>query len=142
VSSPNRIQFKYLDLVLSEWVSFTCAINPIEFDAQTTTNKSVYKTMGEPLHTSPAFDSRVRSMSWRNLPNKEPYTTMLQNLSNMQYVASGVLMMRRDLDITASSVWEPIRVLSVGYTLAKGPASATNYLSFSEVNLQYTLRSE
>lgn len=138
---PTRLEFRYYDKSLASWTDFTCGINPIEFNAQNSMLMNSNETVdGAPLYQTAYFDGRERSFTWKRLPNKVPYTTMINNFLEMRYVASGVEMKRHDLGLEDSEIWEPIRIVDVDIEIGRGLASATNALMIDSLTVKYVLR--
>ena len=138
---PNRIAFRYVDSA-DAVQHFTCDINPLIADLQFGLSPTMEQTVdGEPIVFLPGFDSRTRTLKWAKLPQKTPYTTMINNIKELEGLTSGCQIQRNDLDDGAgSALWERIRVLSVSYGLVRGPASATHNLSFNELTIRYVHR--
>jgi hypothetical protein len=141
MSTINRMMFQYYDPVAAQVYSLTLPINPIEVDFAESSNSNIIDTIdGEPIEQLPAFDSRPRTLTWNNLPNKDKYLAMLQFFRDMQAVESGGQMQRQDLGIIVGNVWEPIKVIDVSYSLGKGPPSANNSLKFNSLIVKYIVR--
>jgi hypothetical protein len=141
MSTPNRLEFRYYDKATTAWVEFQVDINPIEWDSKNSMLLNQTETIdGAPMYQVSHFDGRERTFTWKRLPNKEPYVTMINNFLDMRYVASGVEMRRNDLGLEDSTVWEPIRISDVQIEIGRGPQSATNALIVDLFSVRYSLR--
>ena len=93
---PNRVQIK---LASETWGvdEYTFDINPVEFAGDDEQEVAQKRTVdGKSTEQYGLHDGRIRTMTWNNLPNKEPYMTLISTLRT--YVRAGVCSLRlRDL---------------------------------------------
>ena len=138
---PNRITF---DINNDGVADITVPINPVEVDlAQSIDHELVPTIDGEPVSSLSMFDGRVRTLTWRNIPNKTPYTEMVSGLRLLPYLVSGCQINLRDIHPSlGNSEMIPIRVNDVltKYNQGAGPNSATNKLSYEYITVEYVLR--
>jgi hypothetical protein len=122
-------------------VIHTLPINPIEFQQQSTRDFSTEDTIQDSVIIfQPWVDGRKRVMTWRDLPNKAPYTSLYIVLTSGIGI-SGVKMNLRDLQIVGDiSEWQNIRIENVNIQKRKGLGrkSSRSYLSF-DLDLVYSL---
>ena len=115
---PNRIAFRYVDSA-DAVQHFTCDINPLIADLQFGLSPTMEQTVdGEPIVFLPGFDSRTRTLKWAKLPQKTPYTTMINNIKELEGLTSGCQIQRNDLDDGAGPGLSPVQ----GHALCPGHA--------------------
>jgi len=139
--TPRRITF---DTDGDSLANFTLIINPIEVDLQQSIQYELVETLdGQPIASLPLFDGRIRTLTWKNIPNKTPYIEMVSGLRNLEYIVSGVQINYRDLhEDDNNDQWIPIQVLSVStsWRAGAGPSNAVNSLVYESIVVEYVLR--
>jgi hypothetical protein len=116
---------------------YTFPINPIEFDNPDGLDVSINQTIdGYSYEIVPAFDGRVRTMTWNRLPNKEPMITMINNLKALQ--STSTYLKLRDLTGELNQTTEQsIRVIDVTTSFGIGGPSDNCYMKYETVKLRY-----
>jgi len=104
---------------------YTVPINPLEFDNQDSDQVSVMETLdGGTVEQYPNFDARVRTFTWRNLPQKEPYLAMVTELKS--YKGIGPILLKLNTIDFGSATEITIKVVNVSTTIKAGAGSAAS----------------
>lgn len=125
--TPNRIQLDIRGLV------YTLPINPIEYEGSMFFANFIDKSIdSSSIRFEPYRENRVQTLTWRNLPNRHPYTQLVSGLKNAVGI-SGVKINFRDLNIVGDeNIWMEIYMenVSVKFIKGKGKSNAVNNLSY------------
>lgn len=130
----NRVQISGL---AGGWYTFP--INPLDFDKNDNTDMNVSQTIGgHSFEMVSQYDGRPKTMTWENLPNKSPYTTLVSNLKALKQQTTYL----RLNDLSGSSgisSAQKIRVIDVEtkWNPGSGPLSSTCNLKYSSIKLVY-----
>lgn len=124
------------------WTAFP--INPLEFE--NLDNQIFTQTLtvdGRSIEQYPVTDGRIRVMTWKSLPNKEPYKSFVSTMKS--WVRRGTYELRLgDLSGTEEDTTvQYIKVLNVhtSWNPGAGPASADSNLKWHTIQLQYVITS-
>lgn len=133
---PRRVQIKE-----DGGSYYTFPINPIEFENQDSDDIATQVTIdGQTVSFKIPFDGRARTMTWKNLPNKSPYSTLITQLKT--YKGLDCVIKLRDLSgDTTDETEQNVRVLNVETKYSsRGIVGAEAYLEFETVVLTYVPR--
>ena len=112
---------------------FNLPIGPADFNAQISFDHSRSTPFGDATVFYAYEDSRMRVMTWRNLPNKYPYDFLVSGLRSAVGI-SGVKILYGDLQfpIHVANAYYDIFVedCRVTYRKGLGPSSARHNLRF------------
>lgn len=118
--------------------TYEIPINPIEVDLQDSDVVRNHETIdGNTIQQRPVFDSRIRTLTWRGLPQKEPYITMVNTLKGYKGIGTISMTLNRiNFDSTTS---QSIKIINVTTTIrsGSGPASSTYRMSWDEIKVEY-----
>lgn len=121
---------------------FTVPINPISFDDKDSREFTADRTIdGYSFEYVPIFDGRPRTFVWNNIPNKEPYATMIANFRT--YLGKRCNLKLNYLEKTGSTSTTAltIRVIDLTTTISSraGPDSYTSNIIYDTISLTYVL---
>jgi hypothetical protein len=117
---------------------YTFPINPIEIDLQDSDEyKNIDTIDGETTQQKPFFDNRIRKMKWENLPQKDPYLSMVIKLKTFKGVITNMILNRLNFDDTTPV---QVKILNVKTEISSNASAASPYkMVWSSVELEYVL---
>ena len=117
---------------------YTLPINPVSWSEDFNYPANTIEALdGGTIQQVPLFDSRVRTMTWKNIKQKEPYLTMINRLRGFRGIGAMKMKLNRiDYD---SAVEHDIKVINVITHVrdGTGPYSATYKMIWEEIILEY-----
>jgi len=136
----KRVQIK----LATDSIYYSFPINPIEFNDNDSLEYSTSRTIdGKSIEQYSFFDGRVKTMTWRNLPNKTPYagdaSSLLNKLRTLVRAGECHLLLN-DLDkVGATAARTSIKIIDLTTVLSSSPASdaATGHLKFDTIEIKY-----
>lgn len=119
---------------------YTFPINPSEFDAKTGIDYELRETVdGRSVRLVPFFDDRPRVMSWKGIPNRSPYDTLIPTLRSAIAI-SGVRMKLNDLNLVSEDydIWKEVVIQDVDYRFLHGGSASEKATGKIKFNLDIT----
>ena len=124
-----------LSLDNSSW--YTLPINPIEADLQDSDEINNVETLDGPtIQQRSQFDSRIRKFTWKNLPQKDPYLAMVNQLKSYKGIGTIYMKLNRlDFDTTQSL---RIKIINITTTLSSNASLSSVYkMKWDTVELEF-----
>lgn len=121
------------------WTTFP--INPLEFENLDNLEfNQMFTVDGRSIEQYPQFDGRVRTMTWKNLPNRSPYQSFVNTMKGWPRRGTYELKLGDLSGTEGDATVQYIKVVSVHteWNPGAGPASADSNLKWGTIQLRYT----
>jgi len=131
--SLTRVSFSLDDVTY-----YSVPINPLEANLQDSDEvTNVESVDGASTQQRAFFDLRPRTFTWRNLPQKEPYITMVNTLKS--YAGIGDMYIKLNTINFGSTDAIKIKVVNVATSVrpGAGPSSSAYKMSWAEIKVDW-----
>lgn len=121
---------------------YVVPINPIKFEDIDNIDMSVGRTVdGYSFEMRTLFDGRPRTMLWKGLPNRDPYSTMVSTLKTYVGQTCNIKLNYLEGTGTQDTGAITVRVLDVQTQKQEGAGAmtSTSYMTYSSIKLMYVL---